>query len=65
MAKFNDVKIPQLQMTLKQRGLATNGVKSEIQLREAMKSENINVEKYFFQLDIEKGITRIKEKKET
>ena len=64
MAKFNDLQIPQLKKEPKQRGLATNGIKSELQsrLREAMKAENINVDKYVFQLQLEED--NIEEKEE-
>ena len=48
MVKFNDLQIPQLKNKLEQRGLATNGLTTELQsrLREAMEAENINVEHY-------------------
>ena len=66
MAKFNDLKIPQLKKELEQRGLATNGLKTELQsrLREAMEAENINVEEYVFHMELEEETTKIEEKEE-
>ena len=48
---------------LEQRGLATNGAASELQsrLREAMEAENINVDEYVFQLELEEETTKIEE----
>ena len=53
MAKFNDPKIAQLKKEMEQSNLTTNGVKSDLQslLREAMKTENVNVGEYVFQLE--------------
>ena len=55
MAKFYDLKFSQLKNQLENRGLATKGVKFELQsrLREAMEAENINVDEYVFQLELE------------
>ena len=61
MAKFYDLKIFLLKKELEQRGLVTNGLKTELQsrLREAMEAENINVDEYVFQLELE--VVTIKE----
>ncbi|XP_054091234.1 pharyngeal muscle protein 2-like [Zeugodacus cucurbitae] len=66
MVKFNDLKIPQLKKELKQRGLATNGLKAELQarLREAMEEENINVDEFVFESLLEESTTKIEEKEE-
>ena len=44
----------------------TNGVKSELQsrLREAMEAENIGVDDYVFQLELEEETTKIEAKEE-
>ena len=67
MAKFNDLKIPQLKKELEKRGLATKGVKSKLQLRlrRAIEVKNINVEEYVFHLELEEETTKIQEKEET
>ncbi|XP_054090357.1 pharyngeal muscle protein 2-like [Zeugodacus cucurbitae] len=67
MVKFNDLKIPQLKKELEQRGLATNGLKAELQarLREAMEEENINVDEFVFESLLEESTTKIEEKEET
>ena len=59
--KFNDLKVQQLQK--EQCGLATNGLKTELQsqLIEAREAKNINVEKYIFQLELEEETTKKKE----
>ncbi|XP_054091950.1 pharyngeal muscle protein 2 isoform X2 [Zeugodacus cucurbitae] len=66
MVKFNDLKIPQLKNELEQRGLATNGLKAELQarLREAMEEENINVDEFVFESLLEESTTKIEEKEE-
>ena len=47
--------------------MASNAVKSDLQsrLREAMEAENVNVDKYVFQLELEEETMGIQEKKET
>ena len=66
MAKFTDLKIPQLKKELEKRGLATIGVKSEIQsrFREAMELGNVNVYEYVFQLELKEGTASIQEKED-
>lgn len=55
IAKLIDLKISQQKKELETRGLATNGLKSELksQIREAMEAEKINVDAYVFQLKLE------------
>ncbi|XP_069963517.1 pharyngeal muscle protein 2-like [Bactrocera oleae] len=67
MAKFNDLKIPQLKKELQKRGLATKGVKSKLQsrLRRAMEAKNINVEEYVFQSELEEETTKKQDKEVT
>ena len=66
MAEFDDLKIPQLKKEQEKRGSVTNGVKSELQsrLREAMEAENIGVDDYVFQLELEEETTKIEAKEE-
>ncbi|XP_069966578.1 scaffold attachment factor B1-like [Bactrocera oleae] len=67
MAKFNDLKIPQLKKELQKRGLETKGVKSKLQwrLRRAMETKNINVEEYVCQSELEEETTKKQEKEVT
>ncbi|XP_054088768.1 uncharacterized protein LOC128922427 [Zeugodacus cucurbitae] len=66
MAKFSELRIPQLKRELEQRGLATNGLKSELQarLREAMEEENISVDEFVFESLLEESTTKIEEKED-
>ncbi|XP_069968650.1 SAP domain-containing ribonucleoprotein-like [Bactrocera oleae] len=66
MAKFNDLKIPQLKKELEQRGLATNRLKTELQsrLRQTMEEVNINDGEYVFHMELEEETTKIAEKEE-
>ena len=64
MAKFNDLRFHNWKRSWSKRGLATNGLKTELQsrLREAMEAENINVEEYVFHMELEEETTKIEEK---
>ncbi|XP_054089790.1 uncharacterized protein LOC128922634 [Zeugodacus cucurbitae] len=66
MAKFSELRIPQLKRELEQRGLATNGLKSELQarLREAMEEENISVDEFVFESLLEESTKKIEEKED-